>query len=169
IDTDPQAAETVVEDLAEVFRASLNEVQNKVPLQEEIDLCRRYLNIEQLRLGARLEVIWDIPTTLAPNSTIPMLTIQPVLENAIHHGIQHLPEGGAMTIRIRFDGPWISIKIRNPIPNTAVQRSRGNHIALDNIRHRLTALYGANASLKQRIEASWFCVEIRYHMQTTIT
>jgi two-component system sensor histidine kinase AlgZ len=163
IGSDPEAAETVVEDLSEVFRASLNEVQDQVSLNDEIDLCRRYLNIEQLRLGARLEVIWDLPEDIPQHVMVPMLTIQPILENAIYHGIQHLPEGGAITIRIRLTPKQVSIKVRNPIPHAPSNTSHGNRIAIDNIKHRLNALYGHTAILRQSIEASWYCAEIQYH------
>lgn len=162
IDSDPEAAETVVEDLSEVFRASLNEVQDQVPLNHEIDLCRRYLNIEQMRLGARLEVIWDLPELIPPQVLVPMLTIQPILENAIYHGIQHLPEGGAITVSIRIAERRVSIKVRNPMPSTPPRQEHGNKLAVGNIRHRLAALYGQSASLKHRLEATWYCVEIQY-------
>jgi two-component system sensor histidine kinase AlgZ len=162
IDVDPEAAETVVEDLSEVFRASLNEVQDQVPLSQEIDLCKRYLNIEQLRLGARLQVIWDIPAEISAQIMIPMLTIQPILENAIYHGIQHIPEGGAITLSIRLDGPHITVTVRNPTPKYPPTKDRGNRLAVKNIEYRLNALYGPSASLRQYLEASWYCVEISY-------
>lgn len=162
IDSDPEAAERVVEDLSEVFRASLNEVQEQVPLNHEIELCRRYLNIEQMRLGARLEVLWDLPEHIPSQVLVPMLTIQPILENAIYHGIQHLPEGGAITVSIRINKPQVSIKVRNPMPSAPPKKDRGNKLAVDNIKHRLAALYGQSASLKQRLEATWYCVEIQY-------
>ena len=162
IAVDPDTAETVVEDLSELFRASLNETGNQVPLVEELDLCERYLRIESLRLGDRLELNWDI----APHTQqimIPLLTLQPLLENAIYHGIQPLPDGGMIVVRLRYGEDNVAIRIENPIPTDAHQReSSGNQMALNNIRSRLAVLYGSTATLTTESQSGIFVTELSF-------
>ena len=106
IETDPRTAETVVEDLSALFRASLNHVGNQVPLAEEFSLCEKYLNIEKLRLGKRLDVQWEI-RSVPEDVKIPLLTLQPLLENAVLHGVQPLPEGGIVEIVASYSHDFI--------------------------------------------------------------
>lgn len=150
--TDPRTAESVVEDLADLFRASLRDAGNEVPLSQELDLCRRYMRIEQLRMGPRLQVDWqlnDSPVELLP---IPLLTLQPLLENAVYHGVQPLAEGGTVTVRISYRDGMVRIEVTNPVGPVgdapAETGHRGNRMALDNIRHRLQALYGPGAGIE---------------------
>ncbi len=162
IATDPDTAESVVEDLSELFRASLNEAGNQVPLTEELDLCERYLRIEGLRLGERLQLDWQVQK--APDTVqIPMLTVQPLLENAIYHGIQPLPEGGTIRICVEYEGDEVAISITNPIPGSLQQQeSEGNRMALANIRSRLNVLYGNKARLDTRAMEDSFVTELRF-------
>ncbi len=153
IAVDPVTAETVVEDLSDLFRASLRDAGNEVPLAQELELCRRYERIEQLRLGRRLRVDWQLAEGLPLHDLrIPLLTLQPLLENAIYHGIQPLAEGGVVTIRITWEGSVVRIQIDNPVPPVAAASTepshKGNRMALDNIRYRLRALYGPSADLE---------------------
>jgi two-component system sensor histidine kinase AlgZ len=165
IGSDPETAESVVEDLSELFRASLNEAGNQVLLTEELDLCERYVRIEALRLGARLDVQWDRPPIPA-GVRIPLLTLQPLLENAIYHGIQPLPEGGCIHVTISFADELVQIRIDNPLPTPDVRReSQGNRMALDNIASRLQVLYGQKATLVTREEDGRFVTLLRYPMQ----
>jgi two-component system sensor histidine kinase AlgZ len=146
IPLDPQAAEKTVEDLSALFRASLQQ-PTQVPLAEEMALCQRYIAIEHIRLGERLQVIWHHPDPL-PNTTIPSLLIQPLIENAIGHGIQRLPQGGCVTISISQQQQVLIIQISNPVVDASQgTNNTGNRIALENIRHRLQALYGKQARL----------------------
>ena len=101
IPVDPAAAETVVEDLSELFRASLQEEGSEVSIDDELALCRRYMRIEFLRLGKRLNINWQIEV-VTDSVRIPLLTLQPLLENAVYHGIQPLPEGGTITVSIKY-------------------------------------------------------------------
>ena len=96
IPVDAEKAEQVVEDLSELFRASLQEAGSFVSFSEELELCRRYINIETLRLGDRLKVSWDVETP-PRDAEMPLLLIQPLIENAVYHGIQPLSEGGLFT------------------------------------------------------------------------
>jgi two-component system sensor histidine kinase AlgZ len=147
IPTDPETAESVVEDLSELFRASLNDVGNQVPLSEELELCERYVRIEALRLGERLELDWQVEPAPAP-VRIPLLTLQPLLENAIYHGIQPLPEGGTISVRIYFVRDRVHVEVENPLPpESSRSHAQGNRMALNNIRSRLQVLYGGRAEL----------------------
>ena len=146
IAVDPDLAEQVVEDLSELFRASLNDASDHpVALAEELTLCRKYVNIESLRLGDRLHVDWQVEID-EHEVKIPMLTLQPLLENAIYHGIQPLPEGGVVTVRIGEENGKLVVRIRNPLAEQGGHET-GNRMAMDNIRRRLHAIYGEAASL----------------------
>ena len=153
IATDPETAETVVEDLSELFRASLNDVGNQVSLEDELGLCERYVRIEGLRLGERLQVEWDIGD-FSKEVRIPLLTLQPLLENAIYHGIQPLPEGGTINIRVRSQEDRILVEITNPLPGSGYRNdahAAGNQMAVANIRSRLEVLYGDRAGFSADI------------------
>lgn len=162
IAVDPDTAESVVEDLSELFRASLNDAGNQVPISEELDLCERYIRIESLRLGERLQMVWDVDD-LSPATRIPMLTLQPLLENAIYHGIQPLPEGGTIEISVKDEDDYVQIRILNPVPPPSqVSESQGNRMALQNIRSRLSVLYGNKASLHTDAGADTFVTQLRF-------
>jgi len=143
----PQLAEAAVENLADLFRASLADARNRVPLREELGMARKYLHIEQLRLGERLRMEWDMDA-VPDDALIPVLTLQPLLENAVYHGIEPLAEGGDISIQGREAGGMIEIRLSNPVtPQGAPSRAYSNHIGVDNVRERLAAYYGANAGL----------------------
>jgi len=159
---DPDTAESVVEDLAELFRASLNDAGNQVPISEELDLCERYIRIEALRLGERLNLVWDVDE-LNPATRIPLLTLQPLLENAIYHGIQPLPEGGTIEISVKDHDEYVLVRIRNPVPPPSqVSESQGNRMALQNIRSRLAVLYGNKADLQTEAGSETFVTQLRF-------
>jgi two-component system sensor histidine kinase AlgZ len=159
--TDPPLAEQAVEDLADLFRQSLADQQTQVPLREEIELCRRYVAIESLRLGERLEVIWDIDP-LPQGVAIPRFTLQPLLENAIYHGIQPLPEGGRVDVRVTLEADRCTLQVRNPVAINGSSTSSGHQIALENITSRMKALYGDRASVDIQRSCESFCVVISY-------
>lgn len=149
--TQPELAEEATIDLADLFRGTLANASYEVPLKEEWNLARRYLHIEKLRLGSRLQVEWAVDT-VPKDALIPQLTIQPLVENAIYHGIEHIPEGGTIIIAGTLegknsggkkDGQRITITIRNPVPNYTPPKERvSNKMAQENIRMRLSAYYG---------------------------
>lgn len=144
IEVDPETAERVVEDLSELFRASLAE-PNLIPLTRELELARRYLGIEQLRIGERLQLDWRVPD-LPAEITIPSMLLQPLLENAVYHGIQPSIEGGCVHLAVAINDDSVVIVIRNPrLDVTHIEK--GNGIALDNVRHRLAAYYGSRGKL----------------------
>ncbi|KKL59549.1 hypothetical protein LCGC14_2214210, partial [marine sediment metagenome] len=150
IAVDQEAAETAVEDLAGLFRASLAEVATQVTFAEELELCRRYTRIEKLRLGERLQMDWQVDQV--PQSlNIPSLTLQPLLENAIYHGIQQMPKGGTVTVIAHYQQGIFTLTVINPVVDPVVDKPGtnvdGNRLAQDNIHRRLQALYGPKAGL----------------------
>ncbi len=148
--TDAVRAEQAVQDLADLFRVSLRTASERVMLEEEIDLARRYLRMESLRLGERLQVEWSIDR-LPLKRMVPSLILQPLLENAVYHGIEMIPGGGCIVISGSAEGRRISITIRNPrAVGTAKALRQGNHIALENIRLRLQLAFGEQAGVALR-------------------
>ena len=145
---DPAAAERTVEDLTELFRAALGEDQRASTLGEELSLADRYLAIEQLRLGERLRVerdLEDLPLVLE----VPPLLLQPLVENAVYHGIQPLREGGTVRIRGRRAGGSVVIEIDNPVPEDAPVQRNGH--AQENVRRRIAYHFGARAGLETSV------------------
>lgn len=165
IHTNPRAAEQAVEDLSELFRATLRDQGSFIAFSEEWSLCRSYLNIEGLRLGDRLHLEEDL-SQVPPDAAIPMLTLQPLLENAIYHGIQPIAEGGMITVSSEMKDNTIEIKIRNPIPKVTPPTSpKGNRIAMANIRHRLNLLFGSQAELKVYTQVEYYEVGVSFPYQ----
>lgn len=159
ISINPEQAEEAVLDLCSLFRATLNNQQPLIPLDEELELCKRYLNIEALRLGKRLKL--DLQDSAFDQSlVIPPLTLQPLFENAIYHGIQPRTEGGTITLKFEKKADSLCILISNPY-STGHAKHQGNHIALDNIRSRLQAILGDQAVLKTSIYNDIFTVTVR--------
>lgn len=151
IQVQPKLAEQAVEDLSEIFRATLKDKGSMVALSEEWILCRNYLRIEGLRLDNRLTTSVDL-TAVPQDAAIPMLTLQPLVENAIYHGIQPLEQGGTITVKGEMDGNLICIKITNPVPPSSSPRPpQGNKIAMANIGHRLNLLFGSHAKLNVNV------------------
>lgn len=145
--SEPATAETAIEDLSDLFRASLDTVHDQTTLGDELTLARRYLNIEALRLGERLSLAWDLDE-LALETRVPPLILQPLLENAIYHGIEPLPEGGIIHVEGRNRQHTLEIVISNPVAAAGNNRRKpGTQIAQENIRQRLQIAFGAGADL----------------------
>ncbi|XOV86258.1 MAG: sensor histidine kinase [Pseudomonadota bacterium] len=167
ISVDPETAEEVVEDLSVLFRASLNDSSNNpVPLADEIDLCDKYVHIESLRLDDRLAVEWQVDVDPL-HYHIPLLTLQPVIENAIYHGIQPNPAGGIVTVEIRESDGLLILEVSNPKTPENFSHEGGNRMALDNIRRRLEAIYGEDASITTREDGEIFRTRIAYPSRDT--
>lgn len=145
--TDPYKAERAVEDLADLFRASLGH-QDRVTLQEELDFTQRYINIEELRLGDRLQMDISLQDDLNFRTLVPALILQPLVENAIYHGVEPLTEGGAVRIEVKSDVRDLFFTISNPKPIVRGTRRAGNQMAQDNIRQRLQLAYGDQSKIK---------------------
>ncbi len=145
--TNPALAEEVVHDLSDLFRASLAKEQQVSTLEEELELCRGYLRIEQERLGERLKVEWDLEG-LPDDAVLPPLIFQPLLENAVYHGVEPSPGQGGIWIVGRYRRRQVNISIRNSLPgDEASSRRVGNSMALENIRQRLGGFFDDQASL----------------------
>lgn len=163
----PKAA-PVIENLSSLFRTSLS-AKGEVPLQDEIDLCKQYLAIEQLRLGERLQVEWNLPDEeILYELMIPSLTLQPLLENAIYHGVESRFEPSLIRIAIEADDQQIRLVMTNPYQMSPRQRP-GNSMALDNIRERLKAYYGQAASLTLHQTGERFTVYLAYPLLDQVT
>ncbi len=150
IRSEPRRAETALEELADLFRVLMRDHRNLLPLADEIALCRQYLDIEKLRLGERLNVEWEVIDVPA-DVKVPPLMLQPLLENAVYHGIEPLKEPGAIRIEFYRRGDELHILLTNPC-GTAEEAAKGNRMALANIRERLTLYYDLEASLDTREE-----------------
>ncbi len=146
--TDPEQAEESLLDLADIFRSTLD-TRDRVTLAEELDVTTRYLRIEGLRLGKRLTVVWDMDRNSLPfDMSIPPLLLQPLIENAIYHGIQPRKDGGTLGISLYDAGNYLDISVSNPIPpEGTTSHSKGNHIAQENLTQRLKLAYGDRAKL----------------------
>ena len=158
IRSDPLRAETALEDLADLFRVLMGDNRQLVPLEGELALCRQYLALEKLRLGERLKLVWHIDHM--PNEAlVPPLLLQPLLENAVYHGIEPSQEGGEVVIDIYRKGKEVHLALSNPYRRDGTHHS-GNKMALSNIRERLALHFDAEAQLKTRITDHQYHVHI---------
>jgi two-component system, LytTR family, sensor histidine kinase AlgZ len=144
---EPAQAEGAIEDMADLFRMMLSEDEQLVPVKKEIDVAKKYLALETLRLDQRLHVDWDVGT-FPRKAAMPVLTLQPLLENAVRHGIEALPTGGTIGVRLWEEGGQIRIRVDNPFPAKAKTRADSPSRSLDNIRQRLKSHYGDAARLE---------------------
>jgi two-component system sensor histidine kinase AlgZ len=160
--TNPAAAERAVEDLADLFRASLRNPGESISLEQELDIARVYQRMEEQRLGDRLVVEWQL-NGIPMHTRVPGLTIQPLLENAIYHGIEPLADGGVVTVVGEEQDDMITITISNPLSTDARHRpGHGHRLALDNIRQRLELAYGDKARLEIEQVADRFRVLVGF-------
>lgn len=153
----PQQAEAALESLSDLFRAAMRDPGELVSLADEIELGRQYLELERLRLGERLAVDWQI-AEVRLDLPIPPLMLQPLLENAVYHGIEPSPDGGTVRVAIAPRGDELLIAIANPTGGQ-LQHAPGNQMALANIRERLALYYDLEARLE--IESGADTYEVR--------
>ncbi|MDR1076833.1 MAG: sensor histidine kinase [Xanthomonadaceae bacterium] len=162
---DPEVAEQAVLDLSDLFRAALGTGEGDSDLRAECELAERYLSIESLRLGARLQVEWHRDEPLPWSLPMPRLILQPLVENAVLHGVSRLPEGGKVVIGLSADELMLRIRIDNPAPDPeGVKpglRPDGAGHAQRNIAHRLAYRYGETA----RLERGWHDGEYHCRLQ----
>jgi two-component system sensor histidine kinase AlgZ len=155
----PKRAETALEDMSDLFRMAMTETHDLVSLGQEVKLAKQYLALEQLRMGQRLQVDWDLEGATM-NVLIPSLLLQPLLENAVYHGIEPLPQGGCVKIRVTCSGHELRLVIENPCVSSPVTRHAGNKMALQNIRERLELLFDAEARYQVEKTKESYRVEI---------
>lgn len=206
IRSDPRRAERALEELADLFRALMQDNRERVPLRDEVELCERYVDLERLRLGGRLTVRWafggegaaggdagsvtggavgeldSVSATLrgAPGpeaaraearaslleARVPPLLLQPLLENAVYHGIEPLTEAGEVVVRVDRRGEVLRLEVDNPVCD-AVRHHAGNRMALDNIRERLMLFYDLEAGLEIDEGGGRYRVRIRLPYRTS--
>lgn len=165
IHSQPDAAEEALLDLSDLFRASLAEEQRRIPFSEESALTHRYLHMEALRLGDRLKLEWDT-SNIPGEALLPPLILQPLVENAVYHGIEPCAAGGTITLNGHIAGKRLVLHLTNPLPPSDSPRRQGNRIALENIRERLTAHYAEEANLKLEEVDDHFSVTLSLPLQT---
>ena len=159
--TDPRAAEQAIADLSDLFRASLREHRERIPLGSEIEIARAYERVERLRLGDRLRVDWQVDA-LPMDTPVPALFLQPLLENAVYHGIERMDKGGTIRVTGRRDGSTAVLTIENPIAAKLVARRPGHQIGLDNVRQRLALMFHGETDLEVVEGPERFIVTLRF-------
>ena len=158
--SDPRRAETALEELADLFRVLMRENADLVPLSEEIFVARQYINLERLRLGERVRVTWDM-AACPPDPLVPPLMLQPLLENAVYHGIEPATEPGEIVIRFECKDSRLRVELSNPM--TAVEgHTHGNQMALTNIRERLMLFFDLEATMMTEVSGGRFRVSIEF-------
>ncbi|TAK44474.1 MAG: sensor histidine kinase [Betaproteobacteria bacterium] len=156
---DPRRAERALEDLADLFRELMADGRRFVRLADEIALLERYAGIEKLRLGERLRIVWELDG--APSDALlPPMVLQPLLENAVYHGVEPATGASDVLVRIERRGNRVLARIENPYREHEMGHRAGNRMALDNIRERLRLFFDAEARLESAVEAGRYRVEI---------
>ena len=158
IRANPKRAEQALEDMADLFRVLMADNRQLSPLQREVELCRQYLQLEQLRLGERLKVEWHTDN-MPPDALVPPLVLQPLLENAVYHGIEPLAAPGIISINIFKRHDEIHMVLRNPYQPDGDHHG-GNKMALNNIRERLALHFDAEGRLESKISDDIYQVHI---------
>ena len=159
---EPAKAEAMLEDLAELFRQALADPGESVTLADEIALAERYLAIEQVRFGDRLQVRWNIDPA-ADSARLPPLLLQPLVENAVKHGVEPSPDGARLRIRTERRGSLVVIEVVNSLPPLRwadAPLPRGHGIALDNVRDRLRLLHDMQAQFSAGMDDKHYRVRI---------
>jgi two-component system sensor histidine kinase AlgZ len=156
---EPRRAETALEDMADLFRVLMSDNRHLAPLADEVRLCQQYLELEKLRLGERLTVEWHIEN-MPRDALVPPLVLQPLLENAVYHGIEPSSAPGVIAINIFLRRGELHAILRNPY-QLAGNHHAGNKMAMDNIRERLALHFDAEASLESKASRDAYEVHIR--------
>jgi two-component system sensor histidine kinase AlgZ len=157
----PKQAEAALEDMADLFRMAMSDAEDLVPLGREIQLSKQYLALEQMRMGDRLRVDWQIQD-VPDDVLIPPLLLQPLLENAVYHGIEPLSQGGSISVALHRNGDEVHLRVENPCPVRADVSHLGNRVALRNIRERLDLLFDVEASYQVENGKDFYRVEITF-------
>jgi two-component system sensor histidine kinase AlgZ len=159
IRSEPRRAERALEDLADLFRVLMADNRTLAPIANEVELARKYLELELLRLGDRLKVTWRTET-MPPDALLPPLILQPLVENAVYHGIEPSDAGGEIEIDIGLAGGQLVMELKNPFPGGG-RHSAGNRMAIVNIRERLQLHFDVEASMRSEVKDGTYKVTIR--------
>jgi two-component system sensor histidine kinase AlgZ len=162
----PELAERAVEDLSDLFRASLADSSARIPLGEELAITRQYADIEALRLGERLQIEWRLDG-VPEDARLPRLTLQPLIENAIYHGIEPRGEGGTVRVSGRLADGVVELEIRNPLPADGASGRSGRQMALENVRERLGLAWPGRADLEHGREGGGYYVRLRFPYESS--
>ena len=158
--SDPRQAETALEDMADLFRVLMRDNRDLTPLADEVELCRQYLALEKLRLGERLQVEWHL-NSMPGDALVPPLVLQPLLENAVYHGIEPSSAPGVVSINIFFKNGDVHAILRNPYQADGGIHHGGNKMAMANVRERLALHFDAEGSLKSKVVGNAYEVHLR--------
>jgi two-component system, LytTR family, sensor histidine kinase AlgZ len=161
----PDLAEQLLLDLSDLFRAALSK-RDALPLEEDLSLARRYLEIEQLRLGDRLQLDWDVPAALPPLQ-VPTLSIQPLAENAIRHGIEPSTAGGKVGIRVETVGGYLQVSVTNTLPPASARAAAGHQVGLSSVRARIHAATQGRGRVDTRIADGDYIATIQLPLDAT--
>ncbi|OGS95064.1 MAG: histidine kinase [Gallionellales bacterium RBG_16_56_9] len=164
IRSEPRRAESALEDLSDMFRVLMRDARDMTSMEDEIRLCRQYLSIEKIRLGERLQVHWEtvnVSKEMLRRAQMPALLLQPLLENAVHYGVEPAAAPAQIRIQIHRQIDRIEIVIVNPL-HAQVDAVGGNQLALHNIRQRLALLYDVEAQLITTTARGFFEVRLRF-------
>lgn len=152
VQIDPQRAESVLEDLAELFRQALSSPSLRSTLADEVELARRYLGIEQLRFGDRVTVRWELDEQVE-GAEVPALILQPLVENAVRHGVEANPLGGWIVVRTKVQAGQAVLTVSNSVPlNGPSPATAGHGIALRNVRQRLKLMHDVQADFEAGLQ-----------------
>lgn len=162
--SNPRQAEQAVEDLADLLRANLGGPRDRSTLKDELEIAKLYERIEKLRLGDRLVIRWDLDA-LPLQALLPNLTLQPLIENAIYHGVELLPEGGEVVVRGQQKQDRLFIEISNPVANGAKALREGNQMALSNISQRFELAYGTRGQVLVDEGETNFTVKLQFPLE----
>lgn len=158
----PTKAEAAIEDMADVFRVMLGDAQTLVPVKNEIDVTKKYLNLEMLRLEDRLRVEWDIGK-FPRKAVMPMLSMQPLFENAIYYGIEPSPVGSTIKVKMWEENEEVHIHIATILSYAAAARPhKDQDVALDNMRQRLETYYGDAAKLQISKDSNMYIIDVSF-------
>jgi two-component system, LytTR family, sensor histidine kinase AlgZ len=163
--SDPKQAETALEDMADLFRVLMRDNRGLAPLRDEIELCRQYLALEKLRLGERLQVEWHL-NSMPADALVPPLVLQPLLENAIYHGVEPMSAPGVVSINVFYRGGEVHAILRNPYQAHDGGHHAGNKMALANVRERLALHFDAEGGLESKLLRDTYEVHIRMPYRT---
>jgi len=162
---EPKRAEIALQDMADLFRVLMRDNRDLAPLKDELELCRQYLELEQLRLGERLKIDWNLKS-MPGDALVPPLVLQPLLENAVYHGIEPSSEPGVVSVNVFLTRGEVHAILKNPYRKMGGRHHAGNKMALANVKERLALHFDAEASLDSRVTKDGYEVHIRLPYRT---